>query len=83
MQPLPMFEFLQANLNECYFKVEAEVMEWNALTAFGRKPASDKATTVPSRGKSAEIATWLTVMRSTAPRERQPATLSSRSEPRS
>jgi peptide/nickel transport system substrate-binding protein len=42
MQPLPMFEFIQANLNECYFKVEAEVMEWNALTAFGRKPASDK-----------------------------------------
>ncbi len=42
MQPLPMFEFLQANLNECFFKVEAEVMEWNALTAFGRKPASDK-----------------------------------------
>jgi len=42
MQPLPMFEFLQANLNECYFNVEAEVMEWNALTAFGRKPASDK-----------------------------------------
>ncbi len=42
MQPLPMFEFLQANLNECYFKVEAEVMEWNALTAFARKPANDK-----------------------------------------
>ena len=42
MQPLPMFEFLQANLNECHFKVEAEVMEWNALTAFHRKPANDK-----------------------------------------
>lgn len=42
MQPLPMFEFLQANLNECFFKVEAEVMEWNALTAFHRKPANDK-----------------------------------------
>ena len=42
MQPLPMFEFLQANLNECFFKVEAEVMEWNALTAFNRKPADDK-----------------------------------------
>lgn len=42
MQPLPMFEFLQANLNECHFKVEAEVMEWNALTAFHRKPADDK-----------------------------------------
>lgn len=41
MQPLPMFEFLQANLNECFFNVEAEVMEWNALTAFHRKPAND------------------------------------------
>lgn len=45
MQPLPMFEFLQANLNECHFKVEAEVMEWNALTAFHRKPANDKIAT--------------------------------------
>lgn len=42
MQPLPMFEFIQANLNECHFKVEGEIMEWNALTAFGRKPADDK-----------------------------------------
>ncbi len=42
MQPLPMFELLQANLNECFFKVEAEVMEWNALTSFHRKPANDK-----------------------------------------
>lgn len=42
MQPLPMFEFVQANLNECHFKLEAEVMEWNALTAFSRKPADDK-----------------------------------------
>ncbi|MFN4089706.1 MAG: ABC transporter substrate-binding protein [Alphaproteobacteria bacterium] len=40
MQPLPMFEFLQANLNECFFRVEAEVMEWNALLAFGRQPAT-------------------------------------------
>lgn len=42
MQPLPMFEFLQANLNECFFNVEAEVMEWNALTAFHRKPANSE-----------------------------------------
>lgn len=42
MQPLPMFEFMQANMNECFFKLEAEVMEWNALTAFSRKPANDK-----------------------------------------
>jgi ABC-type transport system substrate-binding protein len=53
MQPLPMFEFLQANLNECFFKVEAEVMEWNALTAFSRKPANDKEAT--SKNVSAVI----------------------------
>lgn len=41
MQPLPMFEYLQSNLNECHFNVEAEVMEWNALLAFHRKPAND------------------------------------------
>jgi peptide/nickel transport system substrate-binding protein len=45
MQPLPMFEFLQANLNECHFDVQAEVMEWNALTAFARKPANDPIAT--------------------------------------
>lgn len=45
MQPLPMFEFLQANLNECYFDVQAEVMEWNALLALHRKPANDKVST--------------------------------------
>ena len=36
MQPLPMFEFIQANLNECFFKTEGEIMEWNALLALGR-----------------------------------------------
>jgi len=41
MQPLPMFEFLQANLNDCYFDVQAEVMEWNALTSFSRKPSNE------------------------------------------
>ena len=40
MQPLPMFEAIQANLNECFFNVTAEVMEWNALTAFARNPAN-------------------------------------------
>ena len=45
MQPLPMFEFLQANLNECHFDVQAEVMEWNALTSFHRKPANDPIAT--------------------------------------
>ncbi|MGE0725903.1 MAG: ABC transporter substrate-binding protein [Alphaproteobacteria bacterium] len=40
MQPLPMFEALQANMNECFFNVTAEVMEWNALTAHARNPAN-------------------------------------------
>jgi peptide/nickel transport system substrate-binding protein len=42
MQPLPMFEFVQSNLNECFFNVQAEVMEWNALLAFDRQPANSK-----------------------------------------
>ena len=42
MQPLPLCEFLQANLNECFFDVQAEVMEWNALTSFHRKPANSE-----------------------------------------
>ena len=53
MQPLPMFEYLQANLNECFFNVEAEVMEWNALTSFARKPAS--ADEAVSKGINAVI----------------------------
>ena len=53
MQPLPMFEFIQANLNECFFKTEGEVMEWNALLALGRKPANDKIST--SKGVNAIV----------------------------
>ncbi|MCB1742921.1 MAG: ABC transporter substrate-binding protein, partial [Gammaproteobacteria bacterium] len=58
MQPLPMFEFLQANLNECFFDVQAEVMEWNALTAFHRKPADDKEAV--SKGVNAVIVSHAT-----------------------
>ena len=53
MQPLPMFEFIQANLNECFFKTEGEIMEWNALLALGRKPANDKIST--SKGVNAIV----------------------------
>ncbi|MEM7748406.1 MAG: ABC transporter substrate-binding protein [Pseudomonadota bacterium] len=53
MQPLPMFEFIQANLNECFFKTEGEIMEWNALLALGRKPADDKIST--SKGVNAIV----------------------------
>ena len=58
MQPLPMFEFLQANLNECFFDVQAEVMEWNALTSFHRKPAnSDEAVSKKINGAIVSHAT--------------------------
>jgi ABC-type transport system substrate-binding protein len=41
MQPLPMNEFLQQNLNEVGFKVDFEVMEWNALLAAWRAGSKD------------------------------------------
>jgi peptide/nickel transport system substrate-binding protein len=31
MQPLPMNEFMQQNLAECFFNVELDVIEWNTL----------------------------------------------------
>jgi ABC-type transport system substrate-binding protein len=40
MQPLPMFEFIQSTLNDCYFKVEAAVTEWNALLTLSRQGAN-------------------------------------------
>ena len=41
MQPLPMNEFVQQNLNEAGFKVEFEVLEWNALISAWRAGAKD------------------------------------------
>jgi peptide/nickel transport system substrate-binding protein len=41
MQPLPMNEFIQQNLAECFFKVELDVIEWNTLFTNWRKGAKD------------------------------------------
>lgn len=43
MQPLPMNEFLQQSLNEVGFKVDLEVLEWNALLGAWRAGAKDPA----------------------------------------
>ena len=39
MQPLPMNEFMQQALKECYFDVELEVGEWNAVFTNWREGA--------------------------------------------
>ena len=39
MQPVPMNEYLQQALKECYFDVELEVIEWNALFTNWREGA--------------------------------------------
>ncbi|MEI2416884.1 ABC transporter substrate-binding protein [Orrella sp. JC864] len=41
MQPLPMNEFLQQNLKECYFDVSFDVVEWNTLFTNWRRGAKD------------------------------------------
>lgn len=41
MQPVPMNEFLQQALKECYFDVELDVIEWNALFTNWRAGAKD------------------------------------------
>lgn len=41
MQPVPMNEYLQQALKECYFDVELEVIEWNALFTNWREGAKD------------------------------------------
>jgi len=41
MQPLPMNELLQQSLGEVGFKVDLEVIEWNALVAAWRAGAKD------------------------------------------
>jgi peptide/nickel transport system substrate-binding protein len=40
MQPLPMNEYVQENLNAVGFDASFEVMEWNALLAFSFQPAT-------------------------------------------
>ena len=41
MMPLPMNEYLQQALAECYFDVQLDVIEWNTLLTNWRKGAKD------------------------------------------
>ena len=41
MQPLPMNEFIQENLKQCFFDVEFDVVEWNTLFSSWRIGAKD------------------------------------------
>ena len=42
MLPLPMNEFVQQSLAECFFDVELDVIEWNTLFTNWRKGAKDE-----------------------------------------
>ena len=48
MQPLPMNEFVQQALKECFFDVELDVIEWNTLFTNWREGAKD-----PTRARRA------------------------------
>jgi peptide/nickel transport system substrate-binding protein len=54
MLPLPMNEYLQQALRACYFDVELEVIEWNALFTNWREGAKDPK----SRGAHATNVTF-------------------------
>ena len=54
MQPVPMNEFLQQALKECFFDVELDVIEWNALFTNWRAGAKDPT----SRGAHATNVTF-------------------------
>lgn len=41
MQPIPMNEYMQQALRECYFDVELDVIEWNTLFTNWRRGATD------------------------------------------
>jgi ABC-type transport system substrate-binding protein len=41
MQPIPMNEYLQQALRDCYFEVELDVIEWNTLFTNWRRGADD------------------------------------------
>jgi ABC-type transport system substrate-binding protein len=41
MQPLPMNEFVQQSLKQCFFDVEFDTIEWNTLFTNWRKGAKD------------------------------------------
>jgi ABC-type transport system substrate-binding protein len=54
MQPIPMNEYLQQALKECYFDVELYVIEWNALFNNWRAGSKDPS----SRGANATNVTF-------------------------
>jgi peptide/nickel transport system substrate-binding protein len=54
MLPVPMNEFVQQSLAECFFDVELDVIEWNTLFTNWRKGAKDEA----ARGANAINVTY-------------------------
>ncbi|XUM24785.1 ABC transporter substrate-binding protein [Bradyrhizobium oligotrophicum S58] len=54
MQPLPMNEYLQQALAECYFDVKLDVIEWNTLFTNWRRGAKDAS----ANGASATNVTY-------------------------
>jgi peptide/nickel transport system substrate-binding protein len=54
MLPLPMNEFVQQSLAECFFDVELDVIEWNTLFTNWRKGAKDPS----ARGANAVNVTY-------------------------
>ena len=54
MLPLPMNEFVQQSLSECFFDVELDVIEWNTLFTNWRKGAKDES----ARGSHATNVTY-------------------------
>jgi peptide/nickel transport system substrate-binding protein len=54
MLPLPMNEFVQQSLAECYFDVALDVIEWNTLFTNWRKGAKDES----ARGAHATNVTY-------------------------
>ena len=54
MLPVPMNEFIQQSLAECFFEVELDVIEWNTLFTNWRKGVKDEA----ARGAHATNVTY-------------------------
>ncbi|WP_245296870.1 MULTISPECIES: ABC transporter substrate-binding protein [Rhodomicrobium] len=54
MLPIPMNEFIQQSLAECFFDVELDVIEWNTLFTNWRKGAKDDS----ARGANATNVTY-------------------------
>lgn len=54
MLPIPMNEFVQQSLAECFFDVELDVIEWNTLFTNWRKGAKDES----ARGAHATNVTY-------------------------